>query len=327
MKIIKLALALTIISPFALAQTNEIVFNLQQKDFSAAPRTTTSPMSIRLWDSYNSGGPTQYGTVFEIYGRSGHQTTQLNFGHNGKIQFREAFYGETEWSEWVTLLDSRSPISFPLAQMDFSSAPRTNIGPMSIRLWDSYNSGGPTTYGTVLEIYGRNNHQTTQLNFGHDGKLQFREAFYGDTEWSPWTKLLDSNSNVSSSGNLLIDGSGPHYVANGNVGIGTIDPGTHKLAVNGTVRAKEVIVETGWSDFVFEDSYRLRTLTEVESHIEEHGHLPDVPSAAVVESEGLSVGEAQKIMMQKIEELTLYMIDLKKENEELKTRVAELESN
>ncbi len=106
----------------------------------------------------------------------------------------------------------------------------------------------------------------------------------------------------------------------GMVGIGTVSP-THKLSVNGTIQAKEVIVESGWSDFVFEDSYRLRSLEEVENHIEEYGHLPDVPSAAVVESEGLSVGEAQKIMMQKIEELTLYMIDLKKENEALKAEV------
>ncbi len=99
----------------------------------------------------------------------------------------------------------------------------------------------------------------------------------------------------------------------GNVGIGTTSA-IHKLAVNGTIRAKEVIVDTGWSDFVFEEGYFLRSLDEVESHIQEHGHLPDVPSAATVESEGLPMGQAQKIMMQKIEELTLYMIDLKKEN-------------
>lgn len=111
----------------------------------------------------------------------------------------------------------------------------------------------------------------------------------------------------------------------GDVGIGTATP-AHKLAVNGTIRAKEVIVDTGWSDFVFEDSYQLRSLDEVESHIETHGHLPDVPSAATVEAEGLSVGEAQKIMMQKIEELTLYMIEKDKQVAALQARVAELES-
>jgi len=116
-----------------------------------------------------------------------------------------------------------------------------------------------------------------------------------------------------------------HIGNNGLVGIGTATP-THKLSVNGTIRAKEIVVDTGWADFVFDDGYNLMPLHEVESHIAEHGHLPDVPSASVVESEGLSVGEAQKIMMQKIEELTLYLIDLKNENESLKNRVAELES-
>jgi len=93
----------------------------------------------------------------------------------------------------------------------------------------------------------------------------------------------------------------------GNVGIGTSSL-TQKLSVNGTIRAKEVVVETGWSDFVFADNYVLRGLDEVASHIQQHRHLPDVPSAAEVEANGLPVGEAQKIMMQKIEELTLYLI-------------------
>ncbi len=115
-----------------------------------------------------------------------------------------------------------------------------------------------------------------------------------------------------------------HY--SGNVGIGTSNP-THKLSVSGTIRSKEVIVETGWSDFVFEDGYDLRSLNEVEDHIDEHGHLPDVPSAKIVESEGLSVGEAQKIMMQKIEELTLYMIEKDKQIEELQKEVEKLKSN
>lgn len=101
----------------------------------------------------------------------------------------------------------------------------------------------------------------------------------------------------------------------GNIGIGTANPGTHKLAVNGSIRAKEVVVDTNWSDFVFAPDYQLRSLEEVELHIAEHGHLPDVPSASVIESSGLSVGEAQKIMMQKIEELTLYVIELEKRSQ------------
>ncbi len=112
----------------------------------------------------------------------------------------------------------------------------------------------------------------------------------------------------------------------GNVGIGTTSP-ENKLDVNGTVRAKEIIVESNWSDFVFEDDYQLKSLTEVEEHINQHGHLPDVPSAQTIQSEGLSVGASQTIMMQKIEELTLYVIELKKQNDSLQIQIKELSSH
>lgn len=110
---------------------------------------------------------------------------------------------------------------------------------------------------------------------------------------------------------------------NGNVGLGTATP-DYKLDVNGLLRAKEIFVETGWSDFVFEEGYDLLSLAEVESHIKEKGHLPGIPSAKEVEENGLSVGEVQKLMMQKIEELTLYVLEIKKENQALRDEVAQL---
>jgi len=118
-------------------------------------------------------------------------------------------------------------------------------------------------------------------------------------------------------GSFVVQGSG-------NVGIGTISP-DYKLDVNGTIRAKEFFVETGWSDFVFADTYHLPPLSEVEEHIEKHGHLPGVPSAAEIKKDGLEIGQSQKILMQKIEELTLYMLEMKKENDALNARVRQLE--
>lgn len=117
---------------------------------------------------------------------------------------------------------------------------------------------------------------------------------------------------------------GPKVIFAGpKVGIGTYNP-TNALDVNGTIRAKEIKVQSGWSDFVFEKDYRLAPLSEVEEFINAHGHLPGVPTEAEISEEGLSVGEAQAFMMQKIEELTLHMINLEKVNEELHEEIHRL---
>lgn len=105
--------------------------------------------------------------------------------------------------------------------------------------------------------------------------------------------------------------------ATGNVGIGTDNP-TYKLSVNGNIRSKEVVVEIGWADYVFDKEYKLRSLPEVENYIKEHNHLPGIPSAKEIETNGLQLGDTQKKMMEKIEELTLYIIEMKKEIELLK---------
>jgi hypothetical protein len=107
--------------------------------------------------------------------------------------------------------------------------------------------------------------------------------------------------------------------AAGNVGIGTDNP-TYKLSVRGNIRSNEVVVETGWADYVFADDYKLISLEDVESFIRQNKHLPNIPSAAEIEKNGLHVGDVQKRMMEKIEELTLYVIELKKEIEQLKLK-------
>ena len=105
----------------------------------------------------------------------------------------------------------------------------------------------------------------------------------------------------------------------GNVGIGTINP-LYKLSVNGTIQAKEVRVETGWADFVFEKNYKLRSLNEVENYIIQNNHLPDMPSAKEIQKNGLPVADTETKMMQKIEEHTLYVIQMQKEIDQLKAK-------
>ena len=100
----------------------------------------------------------------------------------------------------------------------------------------------------------------------------------------------------------------------GNVGIGTTNP-TNKLDVNGTIHSKEVKVDmNGWSDFVFKKEYNLPTLQEVEKHINGKGHLQNIPSEEEVLKNGINLGEMNAKLLQKIEELTLYIIQQEKKN-------------
>jgi hypothetical protein len=111
---------------------------------------------------------------------------------------------------------------------------------------------------------------------------------------------------------------------NGNIGVGTTDPKDFKLGVNGKIAATEVKVAAyaNWPDFVFKKEYNLPTLTEVEKHIKEKGHLQNILSAAEVKKEGFFLGEMDAKLLQKIEELTLYTIQqekqLKKQAEEVR---------
>lgn len=108
----------------------------------------------------------------------------------------------------------------------------------------------------------------------------------------------------------------------GNVGIGTSKP-VHKLSVNGTIQSRELLVTTlsaDWPDYVFAPEYKLTSLQELNSYIEEEGHLPGVPTADVIGTDGMKLGEMNAILLQKVEELTLYVIELQKQIDELKAK-------
>ena len=98
------------------------------------------------------------------------------------------------------------------------------------------------------------------------------------------------------------------------------------VAADGKIVAKEIIVTTSnWADYVFKPNYKLTPLSELELKIKELGHLPGIPSEAEVKQNGVSINEMQVKMLEKIEELTLYMIELQKENEKLKTKINQIE--
>jgi len=114
--------------------------------------------------------------------------------------------------------------------------------------------------------------------------------------------------------------------SSGNVGIGTSSP-DYPLTVNGSIHAKEVRVDLSvpGPDYVFANDYKLPSLEEIKNYIDENKHLPEVPSAAAMEKNGVQLGEMNMLLLKKIEELTLYVIELKKENQKFEQQGKEIQ--
>ena len=202
---------------------------------------------------------------------------------------------------------------------------------------------GTTAPSAMLDIHNQLGQNTTPhialnggfsiSNINNNNEVVFRnmkELRFTDTDawdWDAWAGIAYRAAERK----LVIGGSKSSYLTHNveqeidvifdgvaHVGIGTTNPGNYKLAVNGHVKAKQIEVNSsGWSDFVFEDGYVLKDLEEVEAYIDKNNHLPDVPSEKEVMENGINLGKMDAILLQKIEELTLYMIELKKDNEAL----------
>lgn len=114
----------------------------------------------------------------------------------------------------------------------------------------------------------------------------------------------------------------------GNIGMGVAPDkinSAYKLSVNGAIRCTKVVVEIGWADYVFNKNYKLMSLNELENFISVNNHLPNIPPAIEIEKNGLDIGTVQAKQMEKIEELTLYIIEMNKKMQTQNERVAQLE--
>jgi hypothetical protein len=112
----------------------------------------------------------------------------------------------------------------------------------------------------------------------------------------------------------------------GQISIGTDDPKTYRLAVNGDAMFTRIKVKqyATWPDYVFHRHYQLPSLENVEDFIKKNHHLPAVPSTEEIQKTGLDLGDNQVMLLQKIEELTLYIIDINKQMIDISKKVENL---
>ncbi len=287
----------------------------------------------------------------------------IRFGYDGSNEWQMATTGGGADLRWYTTTDGGTTITprhyfsqngnmgvggfsgpgVPLGRLDVIGAGttsstntfmlRNNLGDTLVRMRDDGRMGigyNGSSYGRTLNMGG------TGINFYTANEVAFGGAIFPtDTSLVIW-------SNSGANNYVVLQ---PSW---GNTGVGTYTPnaklhvnGTqliggntariaagYSLSVDGKIIAEEVKVQlsTSWPDYVFGKNYKLMPLDELEESINKNKHLPNIPSAAEVEKDGISLGDMNKRLMEKVEELTLYIIDLNKKNNALAEKVEKLEA-
>ena len=190
--------------------------------------------------------------------------------------------------------------------------------------WDFYNNGYKSSWaGTLLEHIGTG---VTGMQYGlpaaNQGQLVFQNVDNAVIGTNHSDLFISPNSQLSTA-----------FLWDGSVGVGTTKTYGYKLAVNGSAIFTKAVVKLygNWPDYVFTPTYQLPSLREVKAYITKHQHLAEMPTAHDIEKDGIDLGDNQAKLLKKVEELTLYVIDLNEkmeklslENEVLKKKVNDL---
>jgi hypothetical protein len=211
------------------------------------------------------------------------------------------------------------------------------------RFYDHVWAGDAVSIGAdqsnFSKLYIKNNNRTAGIELSQVGNPQtYSKLIY--LEFSePTTEILAVRNATLNTTPLSIKASGDMVINNGTADIfhlysnGVLslrgDNGDENFRVEGSglVRARKIKVDTEtWPDYVFETNYKLMPLNQLEEFINKHKHLPTIPDQKTIVKEGIDLGEMNLKLMEKVEELTLYLIQQNKELEKLKAEVELLNS-
>ena len=199
----------------------------------------------------------------------------------------------------------------------YFAAPQPSIYVGQSRLVNFYVNGmmglGTSFPSSKLHVVGTGGFS---IDLKVNGRISTGDAQNGGGMWvSEANGMFVGQSSANSLG-FFNNGWGFVLNSSGNVGVGTISP-DEKLTVNGKIHATSIKIESTvpTPDYVFENSYQLLSLEEIKAYIDKNKHLPEVPSAKEIEKNGIDVGEMNMLLLKKVEELTLYVIELKKRDQ------------
>jgi len=286
-----------------------VVFGQQQYAEDTHPNTMATGVYYQSGPGSNNtlNWSYPYGTKLTIMGSAYRNFEMMITGYpHGELKMRIWDVSNGFWRDWRTVLTQNSDGAFSAED--------------ELIIQDKGKARGDSFLKVSRGAEGKDR---ALVSFGNDGDYKWHTGMLYGGGWSTPDFYISSETRFRNAG--VIDHEPEFTITTaGDVGIGMRVPNA-KLAVNGDIHAKEVKVDlAGWPDYVFDKDHNLPSLEEVEQHIQEKGHLINIPSAQEVAEHGVQLGEMNKLLLEKIEELTLYTLQQQRQIKKLQEQLLKI---